>query len=90
MTFGQETELPKVCFKVVNHIGYFIEQETDLRFGDQLCYFLTHWGNHRIQGTVLARHDGINRAQIILKLLRPPRSTANPLIYICSKYSPFA
>lgn len=57
-------ELPKVYFIVVNHIGYFIEQKTDLRFGDQLSYFLTHWGNHRIQGTVLARHEGVNRAQI--------------------------
>lgn len=33
MTFGQEIELPIVCCKVVNHIGYFIEQEMTFDLG---------------------------------------------------------
>ena len=44
-----------------------------------MTFHQTHWENHRVQGTVLARHDGIYRVQIILKLLRPPGPLPIPL-----------
>ena len=48
-------------------------------WGSALTFHQTHWENHRVQGTVLARHDGIYRVQIILKLLRPPGPLPIPL-----------
>ena len=42
-------------------------------------FIITNWGNHKVQGTVLARQDGIYRVQIILKLLIPPGPLSIPL-----------
>lgn len=48
-------------------------------WGSALTFHQTHWENHRVQGTVLARHDGIYRVHIILKLLRPSGPLPIPL-----------
>lgn len=72
-------ELPKVYFEVLNHIGSFTEQKTDLQIWGSAVLFSHTLGNHRVQGTVLASPDGINRAQIILQLLRPPGPLPIPL-----------
>ena len=58
-------------------------------WGSALTFHQTHWENHRVQGTVLARHDGIYRVQIILKLLRPPGPLPIPLPNICHKQNPY-
>lgn len=62
-------ELTKVYFEVLNHIGCFIEQKklTSYVGIDYVHYFIIiQWGTLRVQGTVLARYDGIWRVQIVL------------------------
>lgn len=62
-------ELTKVYFEVLNHIGCFIEQKkltSYLGIGYVHYFIIIQWGNLRVQGTVLARYDGICRVQIIL------------------------
>lgn len=69
----------KSILKVLNHIGYFIEQKTDLQIWGSAVLFSHTLGKPQGTRHCIARHDGINRAQIILTLLRPPGPLPIPL-----------